>query len=101
MQLFEAATFDRKSGEADLSRRAVEESAVRHSGAPNLQFHNHLSLVILPAPARRGSEAPHRFSALNSASRAESKDLSAIYSAYALRTLSTTETRSSGTTRSF
>jgi hypothetical protein len=28
MQLAEAATLDRKSGEADLSRRAVEGSAV-------------------------------------------------------------------------
>ena len=34
MQLFEAATLDRKSGEA-------EGSAVRHSGAPNLPFYNH------------------------------------------------------------
>src|ERR1700692_2140879 len=33
MQLFEAATLDRKSGEA-------EGSAVRHSGAPNLPFYN-------------------------------------------------------------
>jgi hypothetical protein len=32
--LFEAATLDRKSGEA-------EGSAVRHSGAPNLPFYNH------------------------------------------------------------
>jgi hypothetical protein len=31
MQLTEAATLDRKSGEADLSRRAVEGSAVRPS----------------------------------------------------------------------
>jgi hypothetical protein len=40
MQLTEAATLDRKSGEADLSRRAVEGSAVRHSGAPNLPLYN-------------------------------------------------------------
>jgi hypothetical protein len=33
MQLFEAATLDRKSGEA-------EGSAVRHSGAPNLPFYH-------------------------------------------------------------
>jgi hypothetical protein len=45
--LFEAATLDRKSGEADLSRRAVEGSAVRHSGAPNLPFYNHFPFVIL------------------------------------------------------
>jgi hypothetical protein len=32
--------------EADLSRRAVEESAVRHSGAPDLQVYNHLPVVI-------------------------------------------------------
>ena len=37
MQLFEAATLDRKSGEA-------EESAVRHSGAPDLPFYNYLPL---------------------------------------------------------
>jgi hypothetical protein len=40
MQLFEAATLDRKSGEA-------EGSAVRHSGAPNLPFYNHFPFVIL------------------------------------------------------
>jgi hypothetical protein len=40
MQLFEAATLDRKSGEA-------EGSAVRRSGAPNLPFYNHFPLVIL------------------------------------------------------
>jgi hypothetical protein len=45
IQLFEAATLDRKSGEADLSRRAVEGSAVRHSGAPNLPFYNHFPFV--------------------------------------------------------
>ena len=49
MQLTEAATLDRKSGEA-------EGSAVRHSCAPPLPAHN-LSFVILPAPACRGSEA--------------------------------------------
>jgi hypothetical protein len=38
MQLFEAATLDRKSGEA-------EGSAVRHSGAPNLPFYNHFPFV--------------------------------------------------------
>ena len=38
MPLFEAATLDRKSGEA-------EESAVRHSGAPNLLVY---SAPILP-----------------------------------------------------
>jgi hypothetical protein len=43
----EAENFDRKSGEADLSRRAVEGSAVRHSGAPNLSFYNHFLFVIL------------------------------------------------------
>jgi hypothetical protein len=32
---------------ADLSRRAVEESAVRHSGAPNLPVYNYLSLCHL------------------------------------------------------
>ena len=37
MQLTEAAILDRKSGEA-------EGSAVRHSGAPNLMFYNHLPL---------------------------------------------------------
>jgi hypothetical protein len=42
MQLFEAATLDRKSGEA-------EGSAVRHSGAPNLPFYNHFPFVILRA----------------------------------------------------
>jgi hypothetical protein len=47
MQLFEAATLHRKSGEADLSRRAVEESAVRHSGAPNLPVYNYLPFVNL------------------------------------------------------
>jgi hypothetical protein len=47
MQLFEAATLDRKSGEA-------EGSAVRHSGAPNLPFYNHFPFVIL-------SGARHRF----------------------------------------
>jgi hypothetical protein len=57
MQLFEAATLDRKSGEADLSRRAVEGSAVRHSGAPNLPFYNHFPFVIPPVPACRGTEA--------------------------------------------
>src|SRR5579859_6053159 len=46
MQLFEAATLDRKSGEADLSRRAVEESAVRHSGAPDLPVYYYLPFVI-------------------------------------------------------
>ena len=40
MQSTEATTLDRKSGEADLSRRAVEGSAVRLSGAPNLAFYN-------------------------------------------------------------
>ena len=40
MQLTEAATFDRKSGEA-------EGSAVRHSGASNLSFYNHFPFVIL------------------------------------------------------
>jgi hypothetical protein len=40
MQLFEAATLDRKSGEA-------EGSAVRHSGALNLPFHNHFPFVVL------------------------------------------------------
>jgi hypothetical protein len=40
MQLFEAATLDRKSGEA-------EGSAVCHSGAPNLPFYNHFPFVIL------------------------------------------------------
>ena len=49
MQLFEAATLDRKSGEADLSRRAVEESAVRHSAAPDLPVYNYLPFVILRA----------------------------------------------------
>ena len=44
---FEAAILDRKSGEADLSRLAVEGSAVRHSGAPNLPFHSHFPMVIL------------------------------------------------------
>ena len=39
-QLFEAATLNRKSGEA-------EESAVRHSGAPNLPVYNYLPFVIL------------------------------------------------------
>jgi hypothetical protein len=39
-QLTEAATLDRKSGEADLSRRAEEGSAVRHSCAPLLPAHN-------------------------------------------------------------
>ena len=52
MQLIEAATLDRKSGEA-------EGSAVRHSCAPPLPAHN-LSFVILPAPACRGSEALRR-----------------------------------------
>jgi hypothetical protein len=56
MQLFEAATLDRKSGQADLSRRAVEGSAVRHSGAPNLPFYNHFPFVIL-SEALRGSIA--------------------------------------------
>ena len=37
MQLTEAATLDRKSGEA-------EGSAVRHSGAPNLSFYNFFPL---------------------------------------------------------
>ena len=37
MQLFEAATLDRKSGEA-------EGSAVRPSGAPNLPLNNHFPL---------------------------------------------------------
>ena len=37
MELFEAATLDRKSGEA-------EGSAVRHSGAPHLPFYNHTPL---------------------------------------------------------
>src|ERR1700751_1970213 len=32
-----------RGSEADLSRRAVEESAVRHSGAPNLSVYNHPS----------------------------------------------------------
>ena len=36
-RLTEATTLDRESGEADLSRRAGEGSAVRHSGAPHLQ----------------------------------------------------------------
>jgi hypothetical protein len=40
MRLFEAAILDRKSGEA-------EGSAVRHSGTPNLPFHNHFPFVIL------------------------------------------------------
>jgi hypothetical protein len=40
MRLFEAAIIDRKSGEA-------EGSAVRHSGAPDLPFHNHFPVVIL------------------------------------------------------
>src|ERR1700733_8236046 len=52
MQLIEAATLDRKSGEA-------EGSAVRHSCAPPLPAHN-LSFVILPAPACCGSEALRR-----------------------------------------
>ena len=39
MQLTEAATLDRKSGGA-------EGSAVRHSGAPPLPFHNHSPFVI-------------------------------------------------------
>ena len=38
MQLLEAATLDRKSGEA-------EGSAVRHSGAPNLPFYNHFPFL--------------------------------------------------------
>src|SRR3984885_8813802 len=45
MQLIEAATLDRKSGEA-------EGSAVRHSCAPPLPAHN-LSLVILSEALRR------------------------------------------------
>jgi hypothetical protein len=46
MQLFEAATLDRKSGEA-------EGSAGRHSGAPNLPFYNHSPFVILSEALRR------------------------------------------------
>ena len=42
MQLFEAATLDRKSGEA-------EESAVRHSGAPNSSLNNPLFPVTSSA----------------------------------------------------
>jgi hypothetical protein len=34
MQLTEAATLNRKSGEADLSRRAVEGPAVRLNPSP-------------------------------------------------------------------
>ena len=45
----EAATLDRKSGEA-------EGSAVRHSGAPHFSFYNHFPFVIL-------SGARHRFTA--------------------------------------
>jgi hypothetical protein len=39
MQLLEAATLDRKSGEA------VEGSAVRHSGAPILPFYSHFPFL--------------------------------------------------------
>src|SRR5258707_14998706 len=35
-----------RRSEADLSRRAVEGSAVRHSGAPNLPFYSHFPFVI-------------------------------------------------------
>src|SRR6201987_1997940 len=38
-----------RGSEADLSRRAVEESAVRHSGAPDLPDYNYLPFVILRA----------------------------------------------------
>src|ERR1700751_4912854 len=36
-----------RGSEADLSRRAVEESAVRHSGVPDLPVDNYLPFVIL------------------------------------------------------
>ncbi len=38
MQLIEAATLDRKSGEADLSRRAVEGSAVLRTSPGNAEY---------------------------------------------------------------
>jgi hypothetical protein len=37
----------RRGSEADLSRRAVEETAVRHSGVPDLPVDNYLPFVIL------------------------------------------------------
>ena len=66
MQLTEAATLDRKSGEA-------EGSAVRHSCAPPLPAHN-LSFRILPAPACRGSEALRRSIANRGLYSAESRE---------------------------
>jgi hypothetical protein len=50
MQLVEAAALDMKSGEADLSRLAVEGSAVRHSGAPHLPLYNRSPLCLPTCP---------------------------------------------------
>jgi hypothetical protein len=50
MQLTEAATLDRKSGEADLSRRAVEGSAVHSTGKP-------LALLLLASPVGGNAKA--------------------------------------------
>ena len=75
-QLTEAATLDRKSGEA-------EGSAVRHSCAPPLPAHN-LSFVILPAPACRGSEALRRSIRNRELCSAESKSLSRAWKAPAM-----------------
>jgi hypothetical protein len=63
MQLTEAATLDRKSGEA-------EGSAVRHSGAPNLPFYN----SKLPPQSPSSSEALRGSIEIRWLYGAESKD---------------------------
>ncbi len=57
MQPTEAATFDRKSGGADLSRRAVEGSAVFADLCWKRGILYSNKIVISPAPACRGTGA--------------------------------------------
>jgi GntR family transcriptional regulator/MocR family aminotransferase len=53
MQLFEAATLDRKSGEA-------KGSAVRHSGAPHFPFNNHFPFVLPKGASSYASAGPRK-----------------------------------------
>ena len=48
MQPTEAATLDRKSGEADLSRRAVEGSAVPRTTTGNAEYDAQIELSSRP-----------------------------------------------------
>ena len=48
MQLTEAATLNRKSGEADLSRRAVEGSAVPRTSPGNAEYDAQIELSSRP-----------------------------------------------------